>query len=73
VPGLFDFNERINGMKPIKTKRIIRVPGVLPLTWIETDEDLTVTNETVIRKFLKQKSLRDEKLKFQRWTGRDNL
>jgi hypothetical protein len=61
-------------MKPIKTRRIIQVPGVLPLTWIETFADLRVSNDAVIKKFLKHKQDRDEKNnRLQRWTGKDYL
>ena len=61
-------------MKQIKTKRIIRVPGILPMTWIESYSDFSVSNDTIIKKFLKEKSIREKKdASFKRWTRKDNI
>ena len=59
--------------KPVRTKRVVRVPGIMPATWVETFADITVTNAAIIKRFLKEKKQRDDKLKFSRWTGRDNV
>jgi hypothetical protein len=43
----------------------------MPRTWVEVSTD--IPDETVKRKYMKLKAERDAKLKFSRWTGKDNI
>ena len=56
---------------PIKTKRFIRIPDVMPATWIELDADLNEKTADVIKRFMKNKEQREGKV--GRWSGKDYL